>query len=247
MRLHVVSDLHLEFAPFSSPCADADVTVLAGDIGVGLAGLEWIVQHWTERPVIYVPGNHEFYGQTLQKLIRELMANAAGTKVHVLDDKMVTLDGVTFVGATLWTDLALYDDPTLSAIAVQVGMADYYQIRTEPGNSRLRPADTQRLHAASRAWLENQCSQRRSEKLVIVTHHAPSARSIHTEYLGDPLSPAFASNLDDVVEASRASLWIHGHIHQRVDYRIGATRVVSNPRGYPGEEVGFDPSFVLEV
>jgi predicted phosphohydrolase len=247
MRLHVLSDLHLEFAAFDPSSVDADVTLLAGDIGVGLRGLEWILRHCTTRPVIYVLGNHEFYGETMQKLIRELMAKAAGTNVHLLDNQTVTLGDVTFLGATLWTDLALYDDPDLSAIAVQAGMADYGQIRTEPRDSKLRPADTRHLHAVSRTWMQNQCGQRRGEKLVIVTHHAPSARSIHKDYAGDPLNPAFASNLDDVVESSQAQLWIHGHIHQRVDYRIGATRVVSNTRGYPEERVGFDPSFVIEV
>jgi predicted phosphodiesterase len=104
VRLHVLSDLHLEHAPYPSPPADADVIVLAGDIGTGTDGIEW-AQAWAGgRPVLYVAGNHEFYGRSLPGLIDELRDAAAGTTVHVLENDELVLDGVRFLGCSLWSD-----------------------------------------------------------------------------------------------------------------------------------------------
>ena len=83
---------------------------------------------------------------------------------------------------------------------------------------------------------------------MIVTHHAPSDRSLPPGYQDDWLSPAYASSLDSLIEASEAKLWVHGHTHRPVDDGVGGTRVISNPRGYTDEPVaGFDPRLVIEL
>lgn len=248
MRLHILSDLHLEFAPFTPPATNADAVILAGDISTGRNGLKWAMATFPDRPVIYVLGNHEFYGQKLQKLIQELRAVARGSNVHVLEDECLTLDDVTFLGATLWTDFALSGDPVMAEVVAQTSMSDYRRIRTLPDYRRLRPSDTRRIHVRSRCWLEEQTLALRGRKVVVVTHHAPSIRSIPSRYEGDPCNPAFASELAPFVEKSGARLWIHGHIHSPSDYRLGATRILANPRGYPTEsKLGFNPALVVEV
>ena len=108
MKLHILSDLHTEFAAFSPPETDADVVVLAGDIGVGLNGIEWAARRFPEVPVIYVPGNHEFYGHDIG-LTDELKA-AAPPNIHVLNNGRLEFDGVRFLASTLWTDFRLHGE-----------------------------------------------------------------------------------------------------------------------------------------
>lgn len=248
MRLHILSDLHLEFAPFMPPATDADAVILAGDISTGQNGLKWAMATFPDRPVIYVLGNHEFYGQKLQKLIQKLHEAARGSNIHVVEDEGVTLEDVTFLGATLWTDFALSGDAVMSEVVAQTSMSDYRRIRTLPAYRRLKPSDTRRIHMRSRRWLEEQTLALKGRKVVVVTHHAPSIESIPSLYEGDPCNPAFASELAPFVGQSGARLWIHGHIHSPSDYRIGETRIIANPRGYPTEsKLGFNPALVVEV
>lgn len=212
MRLHILSDLHLEFEPFTPPAVDADAIILAGDIGTGRNGLKWALKAFPDRPVLYVLGNHEFYGQKLQKLIQELQELTRGTNVHLLENESRRIGDVVFLGATLWTDFALNGNPVLSEVVAQTGMDDYRRIRTLPQYSRLRPSDTRRLHLQSRRWLEEQAFSLKGQKVVIVTHHAPSRESIPPVFDGDPCNPAFASDLSRFVIESEAPLYgLLGH------------------------------------
>ncbi len=248
MRIHILSDLHLEFAPFQPQQVDAEVIVLAGDIHTGLNGIKWILQAFPERPVIYVLGNHEFYGQKLQKLIADIRELARDSNVRVLENGHVEIGNMVFLGATLWTDFCLNGEPIIAEVAAQMGMNDFRRIRVLPTYRRFRPRDARALHAESLAWLRRQTEEAAQKKVVVVTHHAPSPQSIPPVFRNDPLNPAFASNLERFIEICGARLWIHGHIHQRADYTIGGTRVIANPRGYPTEpHIGFDPSLVIEV
>jgi hypothetical protein len=248
MRLHILSDLHLEFEPFTPPTVEADVVILGGDVGTGRNGLKWALKAFPDRPVIYVLGNHEFYGQKLQKLIKELQELADGTNIRLLENELCSIGDVVFLGATLWTDLALNGNPVVSEVVAQTGMNDYRRIRTLPRYSRLRPSDTRRFHTQSRRWLEDQVFSLKGQKVVIVTHHAPSRESIPPAFDGDPCNPAFASDLSRFVVESEARFWVHGHIHYSCDYTLGKTRVLANPRGYPTEpRTGFDPALIVEV
>lgn len=248
MRVHILSDLHLEFAPFIPNNVDSDVVILAGDVHTGTNGIKWILQTFSDKPVIYVLGNHEFYGQKLQKLIGNIKEIAQGTNVHVLDNDQTEVGNVVFLGATLWSDFRLMGDPVVAGAIAQAGMNDSRRIRLLPNYRRFLPKDARAFHAQSLQWLGNQMDGVRGKKIVVVTHHAPSPRSIPTRFERDPLNAAFASNLDHFVAGYGAALWIHGHIHHHSDYTIGSTRVIANPRGYPSEpNIGFDPTLVVEI
>jgi hypothetical protein len=248
LRIQILSDLHLEFGSAELAGTDSDVVVLAGDVGVGLRGLEWIKKQWPDRPVVYVPGNHEYYGGALPRTLEKLIAAASGTNVHVLDRAAVEIAGVRFLGATLWTDFDLLGERATAMVVAQRHVTDYKRIRVSPSFRKLSPFDTASLHSRSRRWLEAEIGCGRTRGAVIITHHAPSALSIQSEFASDPLSASYASNLSRLVAESGAALWVHGHTHHCVDYVIGGTRVVSNQRGYVDEPVeGFDPELVLEV
>jgi len=132
--------------------------------------------------------------------------------------------------------------------AAEAIMSDYSLIRFSPEGRVLRARDTARLHAGSVAWLRSRLAKCDRARTIVVTHHAPSPRSEAPYHANSPLKPAFASDLDELVEKSRVPLWIHGHTHYNVDYMIGSTRVLSNQRGYPDQLCkDFAPSMVIEV
>lgn len=207
--------------------------VLAGDIGVGLQGVAWAMSVY-DCPVIYVPGNHEYYGRDLDTLEDKLRDYVAGSHVAVLNNNTLVLHGVRFVCATLWTDFDLFGTVAESALLAQDGMNDYQVIGKQ--RRALKPSETLALHLTSRTYLEQKLVEPFEGPTIVVTHHAPSLKSVAPRYVDDPLSPCFASNLDELVVSSGVAYWFHGHVHDSVDYVLGNTRVVANPRGYRGEE-----------
>jgi Icc-related predicted phosphoesterase len=248
MRLHVLSDLHTEFATFTPPRTDADVVIIAGDVHVGRNGRSWIRSNFQTQPVIYVLGNHEFYRDALPKLTQELERESDGSHIHVLENRCVELEGYVFLGCTLWTDFQLGNNFIEAQSTAEEIMSDYHLIRVTPEYRKLRARDTAKLHAASVAWLKSNASRYDPVRTVIVTHHAPSPRSIPSCFDGNILNAAFASNLEPFIAQLGVALWIHGHTHHCVDYRLGETRVLSNQRGYPDALVkGFDPGLSVDV
>jgi predicted phosphodiesterase len=247
MKLHILSDLHIEFADFEPPDTDAEAVILAGDIGVGMEGLRWAACHFPVRPVIYVLGNHEFYGHDID-LTAKLKA-AASENITVLSDDMLVLGGVRFLGSTLWTDFKLYGEVEAGSARERAlaSMNDFAHIRQ--GAHRFRPEDSVELHEASRAWLAGQLEQAFDGPTVVITHHLPALKSVAPRYANDPLNPAFASRLEGVIESYHPTLWIHGHTHEPCDYELFRTRVVCNPRGYPGEygRAGFKTDLTVAV
>ena len=247
MKLHILSDLHTEFADFDLPETDADVIVLAGDIGVGTGGLEWLSRQQRGRPIVYVPGNHEFYRHDLS-LIDELRKRTL-SDVHLLDNQAVVLDGIRFLGSTLWTDFDLFGETSkwLSLQRARQCMNDFAVIRR--GGRPFTPADSIELHESSRKWLGEKFAESFDGRTVVVTHHAPSVRSVPARFSTDLLTPAFASDVEGMLDGSRVSVWIHGHMHDSADYSINGTRVICNPRGYPGEPSGrlFNPALCVKV
>jgi predicted phosphodiesterase len=277
VRIHVLSDLHIEFnaVPHSYRApSDISAVVLAGDIGVGLMGIAWALRTF-EVPVVYVLGNHEYYGgRPMVELERAAREKVKGTHVRLLQNDSILLAGVRFVGCTLWTDFELLGSSEGSRCmeAAGVAMNDYEKIfvswrggrsrkqatldglaSPEPRRGdRLTPAATRDLHGVSRAFLEQQATRRPgAEPVVVVTHHAPSALSLKTPDAPSTIDAAYASRLDSLVRRSGASFWLHGHTHVAHDYAIGGTRVVCNPRGYRDGRTGSKPRFdwrkVIEV
>jgi hypothetical protein len=166
---------------------------------------------------------------------------AEGTRVHVLENDAFTLGDTVVLGCTLWTDFELFGNPRVAGAHATQTMTDYQKIRVSPAYRRLRSIDTAMHHRRSRAWLESQLEQHRGKSLVVVTHHAPSPRSLAPATAQDLTNAAYASDLDAVVERSDARVWIHGHVHTSSDYVLGHTRVLCNPRGYPDEA---NPHFI---
>lgn len=285
MKLHILSDLHLEFCPFTPPPADAGVVILAGDIHVSTHGFGWARAMFPEQEIVYVAGNHEFYRYDWDAHLDAMRAEAARHRIYFLEDDAVVMDGVRFLGATLWTDFDFFGEhmrQSAMRACVQY-LADFSQIHAavavpdmaaaapgapgEPGEHRrarvdlagtlhstsrlLTPALVRARHLASRAWLEGQLATPFDGKTVVVTHHLPSQQSVALRYRDDLGSAGFASRLEYLM--GHSALWIHGHTHDRFDYKIKKTRVICNPRGYCSrdgarmENRAFDPGLVVEV
>ena len=247
MKIHLLSDLHLEFQDWTPPATDADVVVLAGDIHLGTRGVDWAARHF-DKPVVYVPGNHEFYKHNLTTLPAKLREAAVGSTVRVLMDEAVLIDGVRFLGATLWTDFALLGQSPEAMRAAQQEMTDYKKIRIGASYHRARPADTRAAHLASRSFLKAALAAPFAGPTVVVSHHAPSPLSVAPEYEGETLSAAYASQLEALF-GSNVDLWLHGHMHHTCDYSAHGTRVVCNPRGYAPKDLnpGFRGDFVVSL
>jgi Icc-related predicted phosphoesterase len=233
MKLHVLSDLHTEFADYSPPETDADVVILSGDIGVGLGGIEWAARRFPKVPVIYVPGNHEFYGHDIG-LTGQLKA-AAPVDIHILNNDTLELEGIRFLGCTLWTDFNLHGEAEawFARRRAKRLIEDFASIQN--GGRRFTPEYSVELHEASKAWLVGELKSEFNGPTVVVTHHLPASTSVAKRYANDSLNPAFASSLEDVIEKYRPELWIHGHTHVPCDYELFDTRIICNPGGYPGE------------
>jgi Icc-related predicted phosphoesterase len=270
MKIAIVSDLHLEFADLIiKNDENADVLVLAGDIMIAqdlhdhpepevpyppsvLAVLgtrqkkaqiyrDFLKRVSLEFPhVIMIAGNHEFYhgkwNQSLDTLRDEC---EKFNNVHFMERNMFQFQDVTFVGGTLWTDMNRGDPLTLHA--VQDFMHDYRMIRHDGlGYTKLRPAHTLARHRETLEYFRFIIDERKDQKVVVVSHMAPSSLSIHDMYKSEHLTNgAYYSDLSEfILDREQIKLYIHGHMHHAFDYMIGNTRVVCNPRGYVGYERG---------
>ncbi len=249
MKIQVMSDLHLEFGAFDIPATDADVILLAGDIHVGVKAIDWIKKQ-SDKPVIYVLGNHVYYGQKFPDLQEKIREECEGTNIHFLEKESVNIDGVRFLGCTLWTDFELFDSQQSSMYEAELCMNDFRKIKAHIDGQwrKLKPFDCLKDHQESREWLAHEL-QDTSLPTVVVTHHAPSNQSNAARFKSSSLAPAFASKLETFIEKHQPELWIHGHMHNSSDYRLGKTRVLCNPRGYFGIEKNrsFDPEFTVEI
>jgi len=265
MKLHIISDLHIEFSQYmpSSASYDADVIVLAGDIGVGMKGLEWATKllNRTNAHIIYIAGNHEFYNYEINSLRKAMKAYCSAPvgwngddsqhRLHFLDDDEVVIDGVRFLGSTLWTDFQLFGEELKQECMLdgQQRLNDFRLISS--GEWAFNAQDSIDLHNKSAAWLKKKLKHEAFDgKTVVVTHHLPSTESVVSRYKDDLLSACFASDLDNLL--GHSDLWIHGHTHDSLDYVKNGTRVVCNPRGYcrfdkDNENSEFDPNLLVDI
>jgi predicted phosphodiesterase len=252
MKLNVLSDLHLGLGAMDAPDNDADAVILAGDISRPREAVAWA--RAIGKPVLYVAGNHEFYGDSLDGTLDRLRDSCAGTNVRFLDDDVAVLDGVRFVGSTLWTDFMLLG-AAQRADAMREGqrfLRDFSRIRTSPeSGAAYTPADSAARFDRHRAFLAERLAQPFAGATVVITHHAPSPLSIHPRFRDSLLNACFVSDLEHMMNGRRAQLWVHGHTHDSFDYVVNGTRVVCNPRGYAqngvNENARFDPDFIVEV
>lgn len=277
-RIHVLSDVHLEFGPYELPAdLEFDILVAAGDIGPVEHAIPWLAR--CGRPVVYVLGNHEFYGCEFGEVLGHARALARGTRVRVLERGRVEIAGVRFLGTTLWSSYGGWHPGLVRQAYAQ--MSDYRHIRATDwfasarnrawlarhcgavrlefprprpgsrGEQEFHPAIAYREHLRSVAWLQRELARPFDGATVVVTHHAPTYRSLEAFGIdAGSLNPmawntpeyqeslrrvaAYASPLDALLAEHRdgIDLWVHGHLHAGLDVAAEGVRVLANPRGY---------------
>ncbi len=192
--------------------------------------------------VVYVAGNHEFYHGKYPDAYQWLRDECAKfPNVHFLEMDTVTIEDITFVGATLWTDMNKHDELTMYSIEKM--MNDFAIIRNSERNyARFSPRDAVTRHTQTLNYFKSVVESDPSKTYVVVGHHTPSPLSIHEKYKRDHImNGGYTSDLSEfILDHPQIKLWTHGHTHEKFDYVIGETRVVANPRGYLGYEACAD-------
>lgn len=256
MKIAYASDIHLEFGDIElKNTANADVLVLAGDIMISQYLHDYPTIEESERcsvkqelvlrfrrfiknvsenfpHVIVIAGNHEFYNGKWYAGIKYLEDEYHYDNIHFLERGTITIGDVTFIGTTLWTDLNDRDPVTMYCI--KYAMNDYKLIRNDrKGYSLLSPEDTVVRFRSSIDYMAN-AVWKKDNKFVVVTHHAPSFKSVSAKYRGDrEMNGGYCSDLSNfIINSPQIKLWFHGHVHEEFDYYVGETRVLCNPRGY---------------
>ena len=255
--VQILSDAHLEFgsAQFPRISKEADIIILAGDIDITPAAskhfFKWIRQK-TKAPIVYVLGNHEYYYQTYPTVLQAYKdISKQVSNVYVLEQDTVILKNVRFLGTTLWTWLS-------SGLGkyIEKNLNDYNKIRVKNTNSKSRKPNRSLVYqdvadawVKAKNWLTNQLAEEFDGPTIIVTHHAPSERSVTPEFYNDLLNEAYFSNLEPLIQQYQPSLWVHGHMHDMRTYNIDKTLVICNPRGYPSQygNNGFVDKLVIDI
>lgn len=274
MKVNVISDLHLEFDDLILP--GGDVLILSGDIceaknvkkdQYSENAVQFKFEHKRSdryirffveecakyKHVIYVMGNHEHYGFRFNKTYNHLKENLPDN-IILLEKESVEIEGVLFVGATLWTDCNNADPITMYTL--RQGMNDYRVIQNHYEDKnlyyKLIPEFTYADHVKAKRFIGKTAEENPDKTIVAVTHHSPSKRSINPKYEKDfYMNGGYSSNLDEfVMDHPNIKFWTHGHTHDTFDYMIDQCRVVCNPRGYSGYEErarNFDPTIGFEI
>lgn len=267
MKIQLLSDLHLESQPEVRihPVPGADLLVLAGDIGSYQPGsrldgddyglTRFSPRHGWPTPVLYVPGNHEYDGADFDTVHARLRALCEALDIQWLDRQSRVIDGVRFVGCTLWADFDALVPPgasTTEALRLRgkaFRAADFYlqeMAGTRHGAPMLAPQVREEA-LRHQAWLQAALAEPFDGPTVAVTHFAPSLASADPRYGLTPGTAGFCNALDPLL--AHAQLWLHGHLHCALDYVQAGCRVVANPLGYAGkgEQEGFKPQLLIEI
>jgi len=239
-----MSDLHLEFGPFHA--GEGEVLVLAGDVCVAADYWDYdaffrdCVRNYDK--VFYICGNHEHYNGDITESYH-ILKESLPAGVTLLENETVEYNGVTFAGATLWTDMFKFHHYVMDCASMC--MNDYHSIAN--GDNPLCAADTVSRNLNSRRFIED-TAQLSDTPVFVISHHAPTYQSVQGRYLES--QHYYAQDLTDMIETHpNITHWIHGHIHHNNDYMVGQCRVVSNPRGYHGMELNpnFKREFILDI
>ena len=252
MKIRLLSDLHTEFRlPYKSePLANyrgEDVLVLAGDIASGSTNTMDVLKFFKAqgyKHVVYVPGNHEYYGTSIADFDAKMIAKCAAVEgIHFLNPGQVEIDGVLFIGAALWTHFA---DNFFAMKAAGRGINDFRIIKD------FKPSDAVKLYNHHIDYIKNAYENRGNRKVVVVTHFLPARECISPRFQNpaDLINDYFANNLGNYIANMSDTTWMFGHTHDATDITLGDTRVVANPHGYYtalNDGIGFDPYKVIEV
>ena len=251
MKIRLLSDLHTEFRlPYKthemSEYRGEDVLVLAGDIASGSTNTMDVIKHFLDQgfpKVIYVPGNHEYYGTTIEDFNTKMFEKCADTPgAYYLNQNNITFDGVLFIGATLWTNFS--DNPIVQSVCGRA-INDFRQIKN------FKTRDAYDLYYKHLNHIKMHYETRSTRKTVIVTHFLPARECIAPRWRGsDLLNDYFANDLGSMIADMENTTWLFGHTHDAVDFTLGTTRLVCNPHGYYNalnDGVGFDPFKTIVV
>lgn len=264
MKLQILSDLHIDSyskrqQPLGNiPQTDADIILVAGDTANSDSGMVWLQEQAriNNKPLLTIAGNHEYFSEDIlnfdQRLLRwDNFDKDTFKGLRVLQCRQFDIDEVRILGCTLWTDYQ-YNATEETRDSVMSFMRDYRQIRA--GDQLFTPEISMQIHAKHRAWLKQALidAYEEGKTVVVMSHHSVSPKSVSPKYAGMPSNAAFVTDFSHWMRKSWApKLWVHGHTHEAFDYVEGNTRVVVNPRAYPGEvsstELAFDWSKVVEV
>lgn len=231
MKVKLISDLHLEFYPYTIPYSFEDVLVIAGDTSPDSAVAFDMIRKYMSIAasvhVVYVLGNHDYFGKNIEKTVRWWESQDLGSNFHFLHNNSVLINGIRFFGATMWTDMNNLD-PTSMEMCQKV-----FGDHTEINDGFFTPAVAAREHMKSRKALE-ECLRVTEEPVVVVTHHLPTSESIDSRYIGLLTNAAFAAtDMDEIMNNPKIMIWFHGHTHSSLNYKSSnGPRVVCNPRGY---------------
>lgn len=269
MKAWIVSDLHVnnsELSRHDIEIPDADICICAGDVsGIVEMSMQFVLNNISPRmPVIMVLGNHEFYGATIHAGLQTARRMARRSNVTILENETTVLGRTRIIGATLWTDFEIEYGvenemplPERKSYAINICkryMMDFHAIYRSDWPERGMPGlltakELIERHMESRDFIISELEDQFDGHTVVLSHHAPLARSLHPAFRGHPSNAAFASNLSTVIAQGKPDLWVHGHIHRFRDYREGATRVICNPRGYERErtQTGFVSDLVVDI
>ena len=241
MLVKILSDLHLHpmYTDFKYVDHGERVCILAGDICEGMRGVNWALANIPYHiDVLYVPGNHEYYGHDYLELQKNFnQHNLSNTHVTVLDNAVIEVGGIKFAGTTLWTDFQAYRDPN-STLAWYGGLNDSRWIKV--GNRGVTAADfmnwnTEAIHFINHIYAD-----------VLITHYAP-VLSESPRWAGHPLTPGFITDIPDIAYR-KFKYHVHGHTHTCFDYEnYNGTRVICNPRGYGYEVPSFNSELVINI
>ena len=267
MKLQLLSDLHLESHPrfHADPIPGADMLILAGDIGSyqqgsRLTDTDFGLGRFSPRngwptPVIYVPGNHEYDSADFDETHDRLRALCQELDIQWLEREILVIDGIRFVGTTLWADFDALVEPTdslteaLKKRGKAMRAADFYLEKAATmRNGEIFLAGPLREQALlCQAWLQQALAEPFDGTTVAITHFAPTLASADPRYGLTPGTAGFCNALDELLPS--AKLWLHGHLHCPFDYVKNGCRVVANPLGYKrnGEQEGYRPDLLIEV
>ena len=251
-RLWVMSDLHLEAVrhpdAYRPRCAGFDVLVVAGDVQHGSAqAVATVARLAGGKPCVFVLGNHEPWHRELGAERQAARRAAARHGVTLLDDVEATLAGVRFVGGTLWADGRLGGQDTAPGQAT----GEMVRVAGEGGSTRpITNGYEIALHARTRGVIEAVLASPGpiACPVVVLTHHAPHPLCVPEAYRRHWAAGNSASDLSPLTDSGRASLWVHGHLHESVDLlRLGGTRILCNPAGPRFGNAEFRDDLVVEV
>lgn len=249
MKIRPISDIHLESNPnfYLDPVSDT-IIIIAGDLAVGTGGMDFIEECSDNyQHVIYVLGNHEFYHNNISKLIPKLKYKIElinqkydSPKVTLLENESIIINGIKFVGATLWTDYKKGNEGIMRRASTVLN--DHSLINKEMGG--ISAKELYNLHKQTMEYFEEEVDS----NTVVITHHLPSFQTIPIRYrITSSNNYYFTSNLDEFILRKQPKLWIAGHTHDFTKVKIGKTRIIVNPIGYTDETSSFREDLIVEL